>query len=132
MVFNFSVEGNHNYFVLAKEYEYGQTCVLVHNADVILYRNSASRNTRKQLADQSAFAEEKGVGIYQTHVHGISVSTTKPNIPHRSAPLEEVQKKFTVHKTPTNSDPNHFTVELPKPVTTSVRDQFYDLFKPTQ
>jgi len=31
-VFNFSVEGNHNYFILAKEYEFGQTCVLVHNA----------------------------------------------------------------------------------------------------
>ena len=31
-VFNFTVEGNHNYFILAKEYEYGQTCVLVHNA----------------------------------------------------------------------------------------------------
>ena len=31
-VFNFSVEGNHNYFILAKEYEYGQTAVLVHNA----------------------------------------------------------------------------------------------------
>jgi hypothetical protein len=32
-VFNFTVEGNHNYFILAKEYEYGQSCVLVHNAD---------------------------------------------------------------------------------------------------
>jgi len=31
-VFNFTVEGNHNYFILAKEYEYGQSCVLVHNA----------------------------------------------------------------------------------------------------
>jgi len=31
-VFNFTVEGNHNYFILAKEYEYGQTAVLVHNA----------------------------------------------------------------------------------------------------
>ena len=31
-VFNFSVEGNHNYYILAKEYEYGQTCILVHNA----------------------------------------------------------------------------------------------------
>jgi len=30
-VFNFEVDGNHNYFILAKEYEYGQTCVLVHN-----------------------------------------------------------------------------------------------------
>ena len=32
-VFNFTVAGNHNYFILAKEYEYGQTCILVHNAD---------------------------------------------------------------------------------------------------
>jgi len=31
-VFNFTVEGNHNYYILAKEYEYGQSCVLVHNA----------------------------------------------------------------------------------------------------
>jgi len=31
-VFNFSVEGNHNYFVLAKENDYGQTCILVHNS----------------------------------------------------------------------------------------------------
>ena len=31
-VFNIEVEGNHNYFILAKEYEYGQSCVLVHNA----------------------------------------------------------------------------------------------------
>ena len=32
-VFNFEVEGNHNYFILAKEYEYGQTAVLVHNGN---------------------------------------------------------------------------------------------------
>ena len=31
-VFNFSVEGNHNYYILAKEYDYGQSCILVHNA----------------------------------------------------------------------------------------------------
>jgi hypothetical protein len=34
-VFNFEVEGNHNYFILAKEYEYGQSCVLVHNAEYV-------------------------------------------------------------------------------------------------
>jgi len=32
-VFNFKVEGNHNYFILAKNYEYGQSCILVHNGD---------------------------------------------------------------------------------------------------
>ena len=31
-VFNFTVEGNHNYFVLAKNFGAGQSCVLVHNA----------------------------------------------------------------------------------------------------
>jgi len=30
-IFNFTVEGNHNYFILSKDYDYGQTCVLVHN-----------------------------------------------------------------------------------------------------
>lgn len=34
-VFNFEVAGNHNYFVLAKEFELGQTCVLVHNATIV-------------------------------------------------------------------------------------------------
>ena len=31
-VYNFSVEDNHNYFILAQVGEFGQTCVLVHNA----------------------------------------------------------------------------------------------------
>ena len=31
-VYNFSVEGNHNYFILAQVGDYGQTCILVHNA----------------------------------------------------------------------------------------------------
>ena len=32
-VYNFTVSGNHNYFVFAETDEYGQTCVLVHNGD---------------------------------------------------------------------------------------------------
>jgi hypothetical protein len=31
-VYNFTVDGNHDYFVIAQEYELGQTCILVHNA----------------------------------------------------------------------------------------------------
>ena len=31
-VYNFTVDGNHNYFVIAKTDEFGQTCVLVHNS----------------------------------------------------------------------------------------------------
>ena len=32
-VYNFTVDGNHNYFVIAKTGDYGPTCVLVHNGD---------------------------------------------------------------------------------------------------
>ena len=32
-VYNFTVDGNHNYFVIAETDEFGQTCILVHNAD---------------------------------------------------------------------------------------------------
>ena len=50
-VFNFTVDGNHNYFILAKEYEYGQTCVLVHNAKydkIAGVRNRGPRLGQKQ------------------------------------------------------------------------------------
>lgn len=32
-VYNFTVDGNHNYFVIAQTGDYGQTCILVHNAE---------------------------------------------------------------------------------------------------
>ena len=31
-VYNFTVDGNHDYFVIAKDDPFGQTCILVHNA----------------------------------------------------------------------------------------------------
>jgi hypothetical protein len=31
-VYNFTVDGNHDYFVIAQTAEFGQTCILVHNA----------------------------------------------------------------------------------------------------
>ena len=46
-VFNFTVDGNHNYFILAKEYEYGQTCVLVHNASCSSHSQKLGRNMVK-------------------------------------------------------------------------------------
>jgi hypothetical protein len=38
-VYNFTVDGNHDYFVIAQEYEFEQTCILVHNADPLDYKN---------------------------------------------------------------------------------------------
>jgi hypothetical protein len=32
-VYNFTVDGNHDYFVIAETDEFGQTCILVHNAN---------------------------------------------------------------------------------------------------
>ena len=49
-VFNFSVEGNHNYYILAKEYEYGQTCVLVHNA--VFYKAPQGSRSKEQILDE--------------------------------------------------------------------------------
>ncbi|MGL6196936.1 MAG: polymorphic toxin-type HINT domain-containing protein [Thermoguttaceae bacterium] len=49
-VFNFTVEGNHNYFVLEKDFQYGQACVLVHNAldytKTPVFRGGESLNPR--------------------------------------------------------------------------------------
>jgi len=50
-VFNFTVEGNHNYFILAKEYENGQTCVLVHNA----WCNISQRKLQHEYKHASEF-----------------------------------------------------------------------------
>ena len=36
-VYNFTVDGNHNYFVLAETDEFGQTCILVHNSWGAIY-----------------------------------------------------------------------------------------------
>jgi len=46
-VYNFTVDGNHNYFVIAAEDVYGQTCVLVHNAQY----GGKSKVDKKILSD---------------------------------------------------------------------------------
>jgi len=79
-VFNFSVEGNHNYFVLAKEYEYGQTCILVHNAKWYHGTNSDSATdilknglNEQRLMQNSLVRNKKGfyvsddIGMAQSH-----------------------------------------------------------------
>jgi len=90
-VFNFTVEGNHNYFILAKEYGYGQTCILVHNAGP----NCGATKTLHggNLHDAAINAEiEKikalGKGKYenirknqrQVDVNGKAVSQNRPDI----------------------------------------------------
>ena len=43
-VYNFTVDGNHNYFVIAKCDEFGQTCILVHNSDCYTLYQGTGKN----------------------------------------------------------------------------------------
>ena len=71
-VFNFTVEGNHNYFILEKENDYGQSCVLVHNALFYHGTDSNSANSivnqglRKDKMRQAAGGIEDGKGLSLT------------------------------------------------------------------
>ena len=43
---------NHNYFILAKDFEYGQTCVLVHNARY--GPDTADQRALRELIDETS------------------------------------------------------------------------------
>ena len=85
------------------------------------------RDSSKLLKNQAKAAEESKIGI-----HGVSVSsssaTSKAGQVVRCATCKDIESAgFKVHKT--GRDPNHFTVELPKPVTKEVSKRFNDVFK---
>ena len=90
----------------------------------ILYRRG-SIDSKKLLTDQAKLAEEK-IGI-----HGVSTSTSaaaKEGQAVRCATCKSVEDAgFKV--TQTGKDPNHYTVELPKPITSEVARTWNDLFK---
>ena len=121
-VYNFTVDGNHNYFVIATTDEFGQTCILVHNANETLYRMGTAKESVDRLKTKAADADSK-IGI-----HGVSVSSNQLSKKSSSASRSEVEKSFAVHNTPTLSNPLHRTVELPKPVTNEVAEIFNNLF----
>jgi hypothetical protein len=122
-VYNFTVDGNHDYFVIAETAEYGQTCILVHNANE-LYRRVKGNESLTRLTNKAAEAEDK-IGI-----HGVSVSETKPpkNVDYRTALRSELEQHFPVHDTPSRIDPGHKTIELPNPVTPESVRIFNKLF----
>ena len=83
-VFNFTVEGNHNYFVIAKEYEYGQSCVLVHNS-------SCPSN---EFADPNLYPGIKHAPNYPTGFE--TVKTVKVNV--KRADIEALLKSLVPGK----------------------------------
>jgi hypothetical protein len=50
-VYNFTVDGNHNYFVIAKCDEFGQTSILVHNSCAQADKNTLIQNAKKIQKD---------------------------------------------------------------------------------
>ncbi|AWM41117.1 hypothetical protein GobsT_02750 [Gemmata obscuriglobus] len=91
-------------------------------ADEQLKRFGTTAESAERLAQQAAAAETV-LGI-----HGVSVTARDTNAPAGVAPRSEVEKHFPVHNTPSRRDPQHRTVELPKPVTPEVADRFNRLF----
>lgn len=81
-----------------------------------------SKESASRLGRKAPEAEGK-VGI-----HGVSVSAGAPNVPSSQAARSDVEQAFPVHDTPTTGDPQHRTVELPKPVTRDVADLFNRIF----
>jgi len=74
-VFNFTVAGNHNYFILAKEYGLGQTSVLVHNA-----------------CKQVASANLKRLGLEGVDLHGKSYNSGRKSLENNGFHLSEITK----------------------------------------
>jgi len=78
VVFNFKVEGNHNYFILAKEYEYGQTCVLVHNTSPRFIVDPKGNVVDTHVTPRGSYTHPDGkrTDILQMEDHGAGFTHT--------------------------------------------------------
>src|SRR5437870_676234 len=90
--------------------------------DEELTRFGIARESAEDLASKAAAAEQV-LGI-----HGVSVTARPTNGPAGRATRSDVDSIFRVHDTTTRRDKLHRTVELPKPVTNEVAEQFNRLF----
>jgi hypothetical protein len=102
-----------------------------------LVRRGASPETARRLGNQAAAAENAGTA--QNGVpfgHGVSVTTPESNARLARDPTDAAsatrraleEAGFEVRHTPTRADPNHHTVQLPKPVTDVTADLFNSVF----
>ena len=97
----------------------------------ILVRRGAQRESLPRLSKAAQQAEDGGFP------HGVSVTTPESNARLArdptdavSAPRDQIEAGgFPVHSTPTRNDPNHHTVELPKPLTQGDVDRFNKIFR---
>jgi hypothetical protein len=91
--------------------------------DKTIYRMGTDKESASRLGRKSQEAES------QIGQHGVSASTTKPQVPCSSTSCSSLEDAgFRVVSTPTRNDPGHVTVELPNPVTPDVAKLFNDVF----
>ena len=98
-VYNFAVDGNHNYFVIAKCDEFGQTSILVHNAggvyglrdpntgEIVRRSLGLAQYGFEELYPTDIYAEQRGMEqfaheLYNPRLNKINpISPTNPNKP---------------------------------------------------
>jgi hypothetical protein len=101
--------------------------------DDILVRRGKNKESAQRLAKQAAAAEQAGSARNGVPFgHGVSVTSPEanarlaidPDDASRATRLEVENAGFEVRHTPTARDPDHHTVQLPKPVTEEVAARF--------
>lgn len=94
--------------------------------ETLLFRRGAVDNKRALAAQ--AEAAEKGL---KEQIHGVSLSTSsaaREGQVVRCATCGAVEAAgFKVHKT--GNDPNHYTAEMPKPITSEIARIWNEIFK---
>lgn len=97
--------------------------------DDLLVRRGVSWESARRLARSAADAEQAGVAVNGVpYGHGISMSSPESNQAQARDPNDAVSATrkafedagFEVRFTPTSTDDDHHTVQLPKPVTEAV------------
>jgi hypothetical protein len=81
-VYNFSVGENHNYFIIARDDEYGQTCILVHNAKYPKGQGTAAVDRARSRAQGIPEHEIGPSGLPKIH---------SPQLPSRKAAQDAAQ-----------------------------------------
>gem|GEM_PF-2094000 len=76
-VYNFTVEGNHNYFVIAATDEFGQTCILVHNAGGIYVFDDLKNPGKKYVGQSEDIAKRLAQHQAAGRLSNVKNATTK-------------------------------------------------------
>lgn len=96
---------------------------LLELTDSVIFRMGTGRESVTRL-NRKALDAENTIGI-----HCVSGSVTRPDVPCSSATCSRLESAgFNVISTPTRRDPGHVTIELPKPVTKAVAEDFNKAF----